>query len=246
MNERASEYVASPEDVGPNSVRDMTPEEMVSLIAHEIRNHLAVIQGFGHELGNSWERISEETKRSSVRRMTDRARYLNMVVSNLMYMRRIQEGELFDCDTAISVEWIFERLGDEFAELAGGAPVQFEKPDGLSPLCGDPQLLRQILTNLIVNASRFSPRGSPIHLGVRDRDGMICIEVRDHGPGIPEELRPEIFKKFRRLEEGGTGVGLGLFISRELARSMGGDLWVEDPDDGPGSRFVCRLPKVTH
>ena len=228
-------------DVG--SVHDMTAEEMVSLIAHEIRNHLAVIQGFGTELGKSWQRLSEVTKEDSVRRMTERARYLNTVVGNLLYMRRIEAGVAWQEAAVADLFELLRPLVGELTDLTQEVRVELEAEPGRYFVHVDPQRLRQILTNLVLNAGRFAPGDSPVVLAVAARGDSICLEVRDEGPGIPVDRRAEIFERFTRLQEGGAGIGIGLFISRELARSMDGDLWVEDhPAGGSGATFVCSFP----
>ena len=102
----------------------------------------------------------------------------------------------------------------------------------------DTARLRQVLTNLVVNAAKFAPRDTPIRINARSVDGSVVIEVEDEGPGIPEDKREVVFEKFKRLERGGSGIGLGLFISRALMRSMGGDLTVVS---GPGASLRCHL-----
>jgi two-component system sensor histidine kinase KdpD len=95
--------------------------------------------------------------------------------------------------------------------------------------------------NLVVNATKFSPPGEPIAIEVRREDDDIRFTVTDHGPGIPADKRDRIFEKFVRLQDGGVGVGLGLFISRALVEAMGGRIWAADASDG-GARMAFTLP----
>ncbi len=225
-------------------LNDFSSEEMMSLVAHEIRNPLAVIQGFGMELMNRWEAMPEHVRRDAVRRMTERARFLNTVVSNLMYMRKVKGiPESFD-SASEEVKPLLERMGDELKELARDNPLDVEVQAELPPVLVNVQRLRQVLTNLVVNASKFSPSGAPIRVVAEAHPRGVALRIIDEGPGIPEDKREEIFEKFRRLEHGGSGIGLGLYISRALMGSMDGEMWAEE---GPtqGACFVCLLPVTT-
>jgi signal transduction histidine kinase len=107
----------------------------------------------------------------------------------------------------------------------------------------DGERLEQVVINLIDNAVKFSPAGSPIEVGVRSGQDATCdIRVRDHGPGIPVEHRPQIFDRFYQVEATphNPGLGLGLFISREIVELHGGQLLAEFPPEG-GSEFIVRL-----
>jgi signal transduction histidine kinase len=110
---------------------------------------------------------------------------------------------------------------------------------------GDAERTRQVLTNLIDNAIKYSPHGGRIELGVEADDGYARFTVRDEGLGIPLGEQKRVFEKFYRLDpdhqRGIGGSGLGLYICRELVRSMNGRIWVES-DAGSGAAFVFELP----
>jgi signal transduction histidine kinase len=110
----------------------------------------------------------------------------------------------------------------------------------------DPDKLRQILLNLFGNALKFTPAGGMISLGVRAADYEVSITVTDTGVGISEEDQARIFEPFtqagRALDSRDQGVGLGLAISRQFARAMGGDLRVSS-ELGKGSTFTLTLPR---
>ncbi|HEX9343206.1 MAG TPA: ATP-binding protein, partial [Actinomycetota bacterium] len=107
----------------------------------------------------------------------------------------------------------------------------------------------QVLTNLLDNAVKYSPDGAPIRIEARRDAGQAVLAVEDAGPGVPAADRERIFERFARLEQGEAhragGVGLGLWIARQLARNLGGDLLLAPPSrpDG-GARFELRLPLV--
>lgn len=218
----------------------MSAEEMVSAVAHEVRNHLAVIQGFGVEVHTRWDELPDDMKRDAVRRMTDRARYLNTVVNNLMFMRRLSSDHVWADTSPVAVAEMVRTMVSESEDLARGHGLRLDVAPDLPEASADPHRLRQVLTNLIVNAARFSPFEAPIRVSVGVDHRGVLIRVRDEGPGVPEAHAERVFEKFTRLEESGSGIGLGLFISRELMRSMNGDLLLEDPGTR-GAVFTCVL-----
>lgn len=222
-------------------VLDVSAEEMMSLVAHEVRNPLAVIQGFGTELQVRWDVMPDTQRRDAVKRMTERARYLSTLVNNLMFLRRLESSGGLSQNVGVhDVRDFFDALVDELSELARGHRLELEIPDTLPHAHLDLVHLRQVLTNLVVNAAKFSPADEAIVIGASAEDTSVVIRVVDGGPGIPKEMREVVFDKFRRLSQSGSGIGLGLFISRSLMSAMGGDLWIEDSEKGADLRLRLR------
>lgn len=231
---------SAPDSANASSISDVSAEEMMSLVAHEIRNPLAVIQGFGTELQNRWSTMPEDKRLDAVRRMTERARYLNTVVNNLMFMRRLQSGQVWIDPVPLDLGELLKGVWDELRDLSRGHPVQVELEPDLPHIEADGARLRQVLTNLVVNAAKFSPTGTPISLSAYRRGERVIVQVSDQGPGIPQESRETVFGKFERLQEGGSGIGLGLFICRALMNSMRGSITLGD--DSPGATFCLDIP----
>jgi signal transduction histidine kinase len=122
--------------------------------------------------------------------------------------------------------------------------VRDELPDPLA--CGDPERLRQVLTNIVENAVKYSPDGGTIRVLLQEDADTISVHVSDEGLGIPPEEQARVFDKFHRLDpsmtRGSPGTGLGLYIARELTRRMGGDVTVRSAFS-VGSTFTVRLPR---
>jgi two-component system sensor histidine kinase KdpD len=104
--------------------------------------------------------------------------------------------------------------------------------------------LERALANLVGNAVKYSPDAEPVDVTVDIEGGEVVVRVSDHGPGIPNEARERVFERFERLEGTATqtGTGLGLYITRQLVRAMGGNVTVEDLPSG-GSTFTMHLPQ---
>jgi two-component system sensor histidine kinase KdpD len=108
----------------------------------------------------------------------------------------------------------------------------------------------QVLTNLLENAAKYTPVGTPVAIVVHRQGEQLCVTVCDHGPGIPEGMRARIFEKFVRAvapEEHAAGMGLGLAICKGIVEAHGGQIWVEQvPGGGAAFSFTLPVPRLKH
>ena len=228
----ASDERETTQPAAPLEPTPIPAEELLNFVVHEIRNPLAVIQGFGVALRDQWDTLPEKRRYDLVTRMTSNAASLDSVLTNVMQMR---SGDTAD----VALNWevlegltLVERLVEEMKPLARNNLVEAEIEPDLPRVLVDSHRLKQVLVNLVVNASKFSPPGAPITIRGKRHPGGIVIEVWDRGPGIPPETRDKVFEKFVQLDPHGKGLGLGLFISRALMTAMRGDIWIGDRDEG--------------
>ena len=123
--------------------------------------------------------------------------------------------------------------------------LRVEAPAETLPLVADPDRIGNVLVNLVENATKYSPKGTRVTLGVEKKGDEIVFSVSDEGPGIPEKYRDKIFERFFRIPGPVTGprqgTGLGLAIAKKIVEEHGGRIWVESVD-GKGSRFCFTLP----
>jgi signal transduction histidine kinase len=124
--------------------------------------------------------------------------------------------------------------------VLAGRTVGLELDEALTASV-DPVRIRQVLTNLLSNAVKYTPAESPVEVTLRRVGESVELAVRDHGPGIPRVAAERVFERRARLVDDGSGSGLGLYVSRELARAHGGDLVAEQPQGG-GALLVLRIP----
>jgi two-component system, OmpR family, sensor histidine kinase KdpD len=140
---------------------------------------------------------------------------------------------------------------DEVAPVAlrgldGGAAVRLSVPDGLPLVRTDPGLLERVLANLFANALAYSPPDRPPSLYAAEHGDTVVLDVTDHGPGVPDELKPRMFEPFERLSarNTGTGVGLGLAVVKGFTDTMGGSVTAADTEGG-GLTIRVTLPVAT-
>jgi two-component system sensor histidine kinase KdpD len=168
---------------------------------------------------------------------TDR---LNALVGNLLDMSRLQAGALEISAEPVSLEEVLPAALHSIGVPDG--TVQLDVPETLPRVLADPGLLERALANVISNAVRFSPPGSPARVTAGTIDGRVDVRVVDRGPGVPEVERERLFKPFQRLGDSsqGEGVGLGLAVAKGFLDAMGGEIEADDTPGG-GLTIVARL-----
>ncbi len=216
-------------------------ERFFAMTNHELRNALTAVHGWT-EL---WIRkTSPDTPRAAVEVRESAERSLNLL-EDLLDLSRIDAEKL----EPIIVEtdaWQIVREAVATVEPSAerrGIPLDIDGPDGGVPARTDPQRIRQILINLLTNAVRHSPPDEPIRIELRASEQELRFDIIDRGDGIAPEQQAIIFEAFERAgKETQRGTGLGLALSRKLARLLGGDLRVES-QLGKGARFFLQLPR---
>ena len=217
-----------------------TRERFYAMINHELRNALTAVYGWA-EL---WLRKTGDDPPRPATEVYESAERALVLLEDMLQLSRMDAGKLLpliqDADATTVVNEAVRSV--EPSAKQKDIRVKVTGTDHRLPCRTDPIRVRQILTNLLQNAVRHSPRAETIHVKVRANDESIRYEVADRGEGIPKERQEEIFKAFElnweRLERGS---GLGLDVSRRLARLLSGDLKVES-DPGHGACFILELP----
>jgi len=230
--------------------RDRRLEELraqfVATISHELRTPLASLHGAAMTLLEREQDLHESTRHELLDMIALQSKRLAELVEEILLTGQLDSGSLrvitepFDPEELVWTAAAAARLraGDD-------TTIDVSIPAVLPKVEGDAARTRQVLSNLIDNAIKYSPEGGHIELGVEADSGTARFTVRDDGLGIPLGEQKRIFEKFYRLDpdhrRGISGSGLGLYICRELIRSMNGRIWVES-DPGKGATFTFELP----
>ena len=217
------------------------PDEMLSYITHELSSPLAVIRGFAEILSKEVGRLSEQDAVESVNAILRGSKQMQALLDNFSDARRVDTDAVDLVREEVDVGELVSQTAQDMRAVLSPHEVVIDVPEGLTAKL-DPVRIRQILTNLLSNAAKFSRGKEDVRISVDATPNFFRICVTDHGPGIPREGRARLFKKFSRLQRSVGGMGLGLYISRGIARAHGGDLSFEEPDEG-GSTFVLSLPR---
>jgi CheY-like chemotaxis protein/signal transduction histidine kinase len=208
------------------------------MVVHELRTPLTVITGMLATLRDRMDTLPSATTHELVDAAGRNARQMADLLDAVSDARRATHGQLPVVPATTDLGAL---VRDAVADLCAGHnwPSPTVRVVGEVHAFVDPMRVRQVLANLLSNAYKFSPSGTPVTVTLRAFDDKAELVVHDEGPGIPAEHRDELFGKFSRLGRSGHGMGLGLYISRAIARSHGGELELRD---GPGATFALTLP----
>jgi two-component system OmpR family sensor kinase len=213
--------------------------------SHELRTPLTSIRGYA-ELFRLGATSSPQDTAKAMQRIEDEATRMGVLVEELLALARLDEMPV----SAREPVDLAPLVADAARDARAVAPereigVSVEQSDlATHMVSGDVHQLRQVLANLMTNAIKHTPAGTPIELDLRRRNGFEVIEVRDHGPGLPEDARDAVFERFWRAEggrgRGKAGAGLGLAIVAEIVESHGGRVSASNARDG-GAVFAIEI-----
>ncbi|WP_369234038.1 ATP-binding protein [Streptomyces sp. R21] len=212
---------------------------LLAAVSHDLRTPLAGIKASVTSLRSEDVSWSEEDQAELLEGIEEGADRLDHLVGNLLDMSRLQTGTVSPLIREIDL--------DEVVPMAlGGVPedsVDLEIPETLPMVVVDPGLLERAVANLVENAVKYSPAGTPILVSASALADRVEVRVVDRGPGVPDEAKDRIFAPFQRYGDAprGAGVGLGLAVARGFAEAMGGTLNAEDTPGG-GLTMVLTVP----
>jgi signal transduction histidine kinase len=225
---------------------DRLKDELLASVSHELRTPLAGLLGALATLSAREGQLTEAQRQELVGMAARQGDRLRAQIEQLLLAARLeqstQEPEERPLVDAAAVAR--EALAAAREAYPGRAFV-FEGDQRL-PVQADARALSQVLGNLLDNAAKYSPDTSPIRLEASRYGALAVLAVEDAGPGVPAPERDRIFERFTQLDTGATrragGVGLGLYIARQLANAQGGELLAAEPAHATGARFELRLP----
>jgi PAS domain S-box-containing protein len=236
------------------AVRDVTVErgleeqrsDFVTTISHELRTPIAAVYGAAETLLRRDLDLTADQGRQLLEMIATQANRLTQIVEEVLLASRLDRGELRVGRRPVDVgELVRATVEAMEAHLRHPVGIDVEVAEGVGPASGDGDRIQQILLNLLDNAVKYGRE--PVRVRVAEVGGAVTVTVADAGSGIAAADRERIFEKFYRgdpqLTHAPGGTGLGLYISRELTRRMGGTLDVAAATE-PGATFVLTLPRA--
>lgn len=236
-------------DLGRMAVRlrqlDEFKDHFMRTISHNMRSPLAAVESAAYHARHYVE--SASPKVSEDFRIIERGvKELTSFINNLLDLERIKAGKMTFRFAPVEVRGLLEQSCDLYQRFAEEKSVRLSVAEAgaLKPVPLDQNLVGQAISNLVVNAVKFTPPGGQIELAAAESDGGTVVSVSDTGPGIAPDKLPHVFEKFRQLGTPGAdvrGSGLGLALCKEVVEAHGGRIWVENRARG-GARFAFWLP----
>ena len=222
---------------------DKLKTDFMNLTTHELRSPLAIVYGYlgmieAGVLGALGPELTEAVSAS-----IQSVEVMNQLVTELLEMARLDEGHI--SETRERVDLVEVVTAAARAEVSDRHRLRLDLQSGPAPVLGGRSQLLRVFANLVDNAVKYSPAGGEIAVSLRRAAGEVSVDVTDHGLGVPAGQVDRLFTRFGRIvtpaNQGIEGTGLGLYLCRETARRLGGDVTATSIE-GRGSTFTVRLP----
>jgi two-component system sensor histidine kinase KdpD len=226
-------------------------QAILQAVSHDLRTPLASIKGSAESLLQPDIPWTEEQRRAYLVAIHQEADHLHRLVEDLLELSRIEAGKLAPDRGWYPLDVLVDDMLAKLDSIVAGYPVTVDVPEDLPLVPLDPAQIGQVLVNLIENAAKYTPAGTPITITARPDAGAMHVSVTDGGPGIPPDALPYVFEKFYRVSGGDRattkGTGLGLAVARRFVEAHGGAITVQSPPPGEpsGTRFSFTLPLAT-
>ena len=222
-------------------------DDFVAVVSHELRTPLTSIQGYVKTLLQIAGDLDIEQQRSFLEAADRQSERLRRLIEQLLVVSRLESHVEPLTVTTFSLRALTRQVVDELRMTANGQVFDLRFEEVVPPLETDESKVRQILSNLIENAIKYSPPDSRITIRETLTDGGRVLSVEDEGGGIPDDSRDRVFDRFYQVDQSSTrrvgGTGLGLYICSKMADSLGARLWLER-SDAQGSLFCLALPSA--
>jgi signal transduction histidine kinase/response regulator RpfG family c-di-GMP phosphodiesterase len=222
--------------------------QFIAAVSHELRTPLTSITAYAETLRARNITIDEALRDKFLRVIHDESRRLARIVDDILDLATLDAGRVRLSCRAVDVRAVIEDALDVIRPIADERNVSVTCPDPQSvQVHADPDLLKQLLVNLLDNAVKFSDGGGSVLLEIEHDATAVRLAVRDEGPGIPADKLDAVFERFVKVEGAGGrrggGSGLGLAICKSIVAWHDGRIWAES-ENGKGARFVVSLPRL--
>jgi signal transduction histidine kinase len=219
-------------------------------MSHELRTPLNAILGYTDLLALGVRGPLAEPHRADIERIRAASRYLLSLINDILNFTRVDAGQVDFRIERVDVATMLSRAAELVAQRIAekGVAFRYAPPFPTVAVRADEERAQQVLLNLLTNALKFTEPGGSVSLECTVDEDRVHIRICDTGRGIADEQKERIFEPFVQVDRSASGdanqgVGLGLAISRDLARRMGGDITVESAP-GSGSTFTLSLPRA--
>lgn len=223
---------------------DRLKDAFLGTISHELRTPITAITGFVRMLNDRWDDLSEEQRRDFMHRVGRNSTSLGLLVDDLLDFARLERQALSTSVSPVALDTVVAGFVAQVVPALGDHGVETDLQPDVHALA-DPRAIERVLANLLTNAAKFSPPGSPVEVTLKTADSTAVLTVADHGPGIAEEDRLRVFTRFYRGESevarATRGAGIGLAVVHELVTQMGGTIEVRTRNPH-GTVMIVRLP----
>lgn len=217
--------------------------DQVAMLSHEVRTPLAVILGSAELLSEPSAGVLTPRQGVFVKRIIDNANRMSVLAEQLLIRARIEAGMFTLTRAPVDLRRLLRDVADDLAPTLS-ATIMVDAPGAPFLVQADAILIRQVVTNLVTNASRSDPDSGRIELRLQQGEDEVLVSVSDGGQGMTDHQRDRLFERFSSGRPLGNGTGIGLYLSQQLVALHGGRLYV-DTITGRGTTVLFTLPLST-
>lgn len=231
-------------DITEQKMAEQRKDTFIGMASHELKTPLTTIKGFAQLLKRQMKRLGLEEQATILTKIEGQINALTGLVNELMDVSKIQAGKLEYTRDVVDIDELIRSVAEMLQQTSNQHMIKVSGKTQRK-LVGDQARLEQVFTNLITNAIKYSPQANRVDIWIGNAQDRIIVKIRDYGIGMPPEEVERIFERFYRANtaknQGIGGLGMGLYISREIVERHGGKILVESKE-GEGSTFCVELP----
>jgi signal transduction histidine kinase len=224
---------------------DEMKSNFISAVTHELKQPLALIGGYAQTIYEYYDSLTYEEEMQCLRVIMERTQFLSSLVEDLLDISLLEVGRIRLLEEKIDLPELVHRAARQYIDGGDEQPVYVDFPEDFPPVIADAGRIEQVLSNLFSNAVKFSGGRGEIRIFGTAGEDSVRISVEDSGTGIEPALLERIFERFFQANATTSrpypGVGLGLFICRQIIEAHHGRIWAENRPEG-GSAFIFELP----
>lgn len=243
---RLVNIIANVRDITRFREADEIKATFISVISHELKTPVALIQGYAETLLRKDACWDAETRQESLNVIREEAESLSELIDNLLDASRLEAGKFPLEMEDVALDALAVRAAERFRMQTDEHEITVDFPSDYPIVEGDPDRLEQVFNNLLSNAIKYSPEGGHIEIRGRTSAEEAIVTVSDEGVGIPFEEQPHIFERFfrgsREHQQRTSGAGLGLYLAKAIVEAHEGRIWVES-SPGEGTAFSFAIPR---
>lgn len=227
---------------------DQLKDEFLSIASHQLRAPITAVRGYAANLSDGTYGVVPEYFKEPIQTIMETTRLMASSIDDYLNISRIEQGRMKYEKSEFDISHLTAQIVKELTPVAARKQLALSaEPAGEITIRADIGKIKQVITNLIDNAIKYTEKGG-ITVAVTKEVGKVRVTITDTGIGIGADEISSLFEKFTRARDANkvntTGTGLGLYVAKQLAEGHGGRVWAESDGSGKGSRFIVELPAL--
>jgi PAS domain S-box-containing protein len=249
FNGRPTGAIETFRDITLEEEVDRMKSEFISLASHQLRTPLSAIKTYTHMLQEGYMGDLNSEQKRSLETIVSASNRMNELISTLLNITRIESGTIAVTPKTIKVDAVIKEVLPELELMAKNKAIHLKLivKNGVTAIKTDGLIVKEVVTNLVSNAIKYTPEQGNVTITVRPRKSDLQVEITDSGWGIPTYSQDQVFSKFFRahniVKRETSGTGLGLYLVKGLLEALNGKIWFKS-EEGVGTTFVFSLPRA--